>query len=232
MPRQLIAAIALMALAFGPLARAADTAKPSDAHNTEARAHNGAAAGAGESHAPSGHAGEATPNILEPQPSMAIWTVVVFLGLLFVLGKFAWKPLLLALHQREEHLEHVLLDTERARNEAEKLLAEHRRQVAEAEASARALIEEARTQARTTAEEIIQKARAEAELEQKRARHEIETARDQALSEIWTKTADLAVSVAGKVLAKDLSGDDHRRLVASAMSELPVVGNGQGSHSA
>ncbi|SIO21672.1 F-type H+-transporting ATPase subunit b [Singulisphaera sp. GP187] len=231
MPRQLIAAIALMALAFGPLARAADTPKPAEAHNTEVRAHDSAAAGAGEAHAPSGH-GEAKPNILEPQPSVAIWTVVVFLGLLFVLGKFAWKPLLLALHQREEHLEHVLLDTERARNEAEKLLAEHRRQVAEAEASARALIEEARTQARATAEEIIQKARAEAEVEQKRARHEIETARDHALSEIWTKTADLAVSVAGKVLAKDLSGDDHRRLVASAMSELPVLGNGQGSHSA
>lgn len=231
MPRQLIAAIALMALAFGPLARAADTPKPSEAHKTEAHAHDGAAAGASEGHSSSGHEAEAKPNILEPQPSVAIWTVVVFLGLLFVLGKFAWKPLLLALHQREEHLEHVLLDTERARNEAEKLLAEHRRQVAEAEASARALIEEARTQARATAEEIIQKARAEAEIEQKRARHEIETARDQALSEIWTKTADLAVSVAGKVLAKDLSGDDHRRLVASAMSELPVLSNGQGSHS-
>ncbi len=88
------------------------------------------AAAEGGGHAAPGHeGGEAKPNILEPQPSLAIWTVVVFLGLLLVLGRFAWKPLLNALHQREEHLEHCLLQTERARNESEQLLAEHRRQL-------------------------------------------------------------------------------------------------------
>lgn len=234
MPRHLIAAIALMALAFGPLARAADTAKTPETHNakTATEAHGGPAAVADQGHAASGHEAEAQPNILEPQPAMAIWTVVVFLGLLFVLGKFAWKPLLAALHQREEHLEHVLLETERARNESEQLLAEHRRQMAEAEARARALLEEARTQARASGEEILQKARTEVELEQKRAKHEIETARDQALSEIWSKTAELAVSVAGRVLSKSLNADDHRRMVETAMSELPVSSNGHGGQSA
>jgi F-type H+-transporting ATPase subunit b len=185
---------------------------------------------ADEGHHAPGHEAEAQPDILEFQPSLAIWTVVVFLGLLFVLGKFAWKPLLNALHQREEHLEHVLLETERARNESERLLAENRRHLAEAEQRARALLEEARAQARASAEDIIQKARAEAEAEQKRAKHEIETARDQALSEIWSKTADLAVSVAGRVLSKSLDDDDRRRLVESAMDELPALANGQGSH--
>jgi F-type H+-transporting ATPase subunit b len=232
MPRHLIAAIALVALAFGPLARAADTAKTSETHKAEVGAHGGPAAVAEAGHAAPGHEGEAQPNILEPQPSVAIWTVVVFLGLLFVLGKYAWKPLLNALHQREEHLEHVLLETERARNESERLLAEYRRQLLEAEARAHALLEDARAQAQRSAEEILQKARAEAELEKQRAKHEIETARDQALSEIWTKTADLAVSVAARVLTKSLNEDDHRRLVETAMNELPVLANGQGSHSA
>ena len=231
MPRHLIVAIALLTLAFGPLARAADPAKTSKTPHAEVEAQGGPAA-ASEGHAPSGHEGEAQPDILEPQPTVAIWTVVVFLGLLFVLAKYAWKPLLTALHQREEHLEHVLLETERARNESEQLLAEHRRQMAEAEARARTLLEEARAQARTSAEEIVQKARTEAELEQKRAKNEIENARDQALSEIWTKTTDLAVSVAGKVLSKNLDGDEHRRLIESAMSELPASANGQGGHSA
>lgn len=233
MPRHLIVAIALLTLAFGPLARAADPAKTSKSHNAEVEAKGGPTA-ATEGHAPSEHheAGEAQPDILEPQPAMAFWTVVVFLGLLFVLGKYAWKPLLTALHQREEHLEHVLLETERARNESEQLLAEHRRQMAEAEARARTLLDEARAQARTSAEEIVQKARHEAELEQKRAKNEIETARDQALSEIWTKTTDLAVAVAGKVLSKDLNGDEHRRLFETALNELPVSANGQGGHSA
>jgi len=234
MPRQLIAAFALMAVAFGSLAWAADTAKTTEPHKSEASApadaaHHGAS---GEGHAEgAAHEAAGNPNILEPQASMAIWTVVVFLGLLFVLGKFAWKPLIAALHQREEHLEHVLLETERARNESEQLLAEHRRQMAEAAANARSILEEARNQARATGEEILQKARTEAEAEQKRARNEIENARDQALSEIWSKTADLAVSVAGKVLSKNLGSDDHRRLVETAMSEMPNSANGHGGHS-
>ncbi len=178
-----------------------------------------------ESHAAApGHEGApaADPNILDPQPSLAIWTVVVFLGLMFVLGKFAWKPLLNALHQREEHLEHVLHETERARNESEQLLAEHRKQMNEAAEQARAILDTARREAQALTDDMLQKARAEADAERQRAKHDIETARDQALSEIWQKTADLAVSVAGRVLSKELGPDDHKRLVASALHELPA----------
>ncbi len=158
----------------------------------------------------------------QPQPSLAIWTVVVFLGLFFVLGKFAWKPLLEALHHREEHLEHVLHETERARNESEQLLAEYKKRLAEAEDQVRALIEEGRKNALAVAEEIHQNAAAAAEAEKERAERDIETAKDKALSEIWSQTADLAVSVAGKVLGKSLTADDQRRLVASAVAELPA----------
>lgn len=240
MSRRSLSALGLLTLAFlfGPSARPTVAAEPTKTQ-AEPAAHAPAAAAAPAhaeaGHAAPGHAAAAEPNILEPQPSLAIWTVVVFLGLMFVLGKYAWKPLIEALHRREEHLEHVLVDTEKARAESERLLAEHRRQMAEAEDRARALLEEARGQARATAEEIVQKARAEAEAEQKRAQREIEVARDNALAEVWTKTADLAVSVAGKVLAKTLDGDDHRRLVEAAIHELPAApasANGHGGHTA
>ena len=144
-----------------------------------------------------------------------------------MLGRFAWKPLLAALHQREEHLEHVLHETERARNESEQLLAEHRRRLAAAEDQVRALIEEARKNATAAADEIVKKAQAEAEAVPQRAERDIGTARDQALSEIWSKTADLAVSVAGKVLDKSLTEDDHRRLIDAAVGELPESGRRQ-----
>ena len=135
--------------------------------------------------------GSSEPNILEPQPSLAIWTVIVFVGLLFVLGKFAWKPLLQALHQREEHLEHVLMETERARNESERLLLQHRKQMDETAEQVRALLDAARREAQTTADDILKKARAEADAERERAKRDIENARDSALAEIWQKTADL-----------------------------------------
>jgi F-type H+-transporting ATPase subunit b len=153
---------------------------------------------------------------------------VVFVGLLIVLSRFAWKPLLDALHQREVHLEHVLHDTERARNEAEGLLAEHRRLMADAQEKVRAMLEEARREAQGAADEIIKKAQGEAEAARHRAERDIATARDQALVELWSKSAELAVSVAGRVLARDLGPDEHRRLIETALTELPsgpVVGN-------
>jgi F-type H+-transporting ATPase subunit b len=138
-----------------------------------------------------------------------------------VLGRFAWKPLLEALHQREVHLEHVLHDTERARNEAEGLLAEHRRLIADAQEKVRAMLDEARREAQAAAEEILKKGQAEAEAMRHRAERDIATARDQALVELWSKSAELAVSVASRVLSKDLSPDDHRRLIETAVAELP-----------
>jgi F-type H+-transporting ATPase subunit b len=170
---------------------------------------------------------EGDPNIFEPQPALMIWTLVVFLGLLVILRRFAWKPLVSALHQREEHMEHVLEETERARNESEQLLAEHRRRLAASEEQIRAMFDQAKKDAQTLAEEIIKKSEAEAEAQKQRATREIVAARDQALAEIWTKTADLAVSVAGKVLGKSVTGDEHRRLVEAAIAELPASPNGQ-----
>jgi F-type H+-transporting ATPase subunit b len=233
-----LAALAL-SLALGSLLAtrawaAQETSKAPAKEAGHAQAPPAATPSGGETHQAAGHheEGGANPNILEPQLPLAIWTVAVFLGLLFVLGKFAWKPLLAALHAREEHLEHVLLETERARNESERLLAEHGRRLAAAEDQVRALIDEARGNARAAGDEIVKKAQAEAESSKVRAEKDIASARDQALSEIWSKTADLAVSVAGKVLGKTLSEDDHRRLIDSAVGELPATTNGHGGRRA
>ncbi len=61
-------------------------------------------------------------NPLKIEPALAFWTLVVFVLLLVVLGRFAWKPLLAALHNREKHLEHVLLETERGATKAKQHL--------------------------------------------------------------------------------------------------------------
>jgi F-type H+-transporting ATPase subunit b len=173
---------------------------------------------------------EAKINPLEIKPALAVWTLVVFLLLLYVLGRFAWKPLLAALHSREQHLEHVLLETERARNESETNLAEHRKLMARAGDEVRGILEKARKEAESTAENLIKQAQGEAELAKQRAQRDIVSARDQALAEIWQQTADMAVSVAGKVLSKELSDTEHRRLLEVAIKELPAQAatNGHG----
>jgi F-type H+-transporting ATPase subunit b len=235
MLRRTIAALLLLGLtpAIGSPARAAETAKTPQANDT--RSHpapvaktEGNSVKATEGH-PSGEGvasshGE-TPNIIEVQPSLGIWTVVVFLGLMAVLGRYAWKPLLRALHERESHLEHVLLDSERARNEAEALAAQNRRELAQAADQVRAELDRARKDAQAIHDSILRKAQEAAEAAREQAKREIESYRDQALLEIRDKTADLAVSVAGRVLSRELGPDDHRRLVALAMTELPANGH-------
>jgi F-type H+-transporting ATPase subunit b len=231
MLRRTIPALGLLALliALGSPSRPVFAQETAKDHGAPALKKEGESAKAIEPHdaaSAEDHA-EKTPNIIEPQSPLAIWTLLVFLGLMLVLGKFAWTPLMKALHEREAHLEHVLLDSEKARNEAEALAAQHRKELSQAADQVRALIEEARKEAQVAANSIIQKAQAEAEASRQRAEREIAGAKDQALMEIWSQTADLAVSVAGKILSKELGETDHRRLVEVAMQELPANGNGR-----
>ncbi|WZO95975.1 F0F1 ATP synthase subunit B [Isosphaeraceae bacterium EP7] len=228
-------ALMLLGVALAPArparAQAADGHSPAaiakhasdEVAHAEATAHTAVAEHAAAAEAKS-------PNILAVQLPLAVWTAVVFLGLLAVLGKFAWKPLMTAMHQREEHLEHVLLDTEKARNASEQLLLEHKRLMDQVAQQHQAILVKARQEAEVVANDIVQKAQAEAEASKVRAQRDISTARDEALDQIWTKTADLAVSVAGKVLSRSIGDDDHRRLVEMATNELPAA-NGHGGHS-
>jgi F-type H+-transporting ATPase subunit b len=188
------------------------------AQHAEAPVHEGQAA------APAHGADAAeSPNPMEVQPALVVWTVVVFVCLFLLLGRFAWKPLIQALHQREEHLEHCLLQTEKARNDSEQLLAEHRRLLAQADERIKAMLDKAHKDAQATADEIVRQAQSEAGAARDRAQRDIATARDQALSEIWGQTAAIAVSVAGRVLTKELSADEHRRLLDQAIKELPAA---------
>jgi len=180
--------------------------------------------------APSEHPSEEAPNPMKPEPGLAAWSLFVFVLLLIVLGRYAWKPLIHALHEREKHLEHVLVETERARNESEANLAEHRKLMARAGDEVRAIMDKARQEAQMAADLLVKQAQGEAELAKQRAQRDIASARDQALAEIWQQTADMAVSVAGRVLAKELTDTEHRRLLDVAIQELPAApgSNGQG----
>jgi F-type H+-transporting ATPase subunit b len=228
MGRHVLVAVSVLSFAlglpFGIRSVAAET-PPAD------QAKHGATADAAHGGTEAAHgATQESPNILEFKPTLAVSTILVFAILLGVLSKYAWGPLSKALHDREHNMEATLRAAEQAREEADRLLAEHRVQMTQAGDQVRAILEEARRDAQTTAEDILKKAQGEAEAARQRAERDIHTARDQALLEIWSKTADLAVSAAGRVLAKQLSSDDHRRLIEAARNELPAAPNGHGGH--
>jgi F-type H+-transporting ATPase subunit b len=210
MPRLISLAAALVCLALFSIrpVRAAD----------ETGAHS--PTGAGASTPAEAHA---EPNILEFKPSLAIATALVFLGLLFVLGRYAWGPLAKALDDRERMQEETVARAEHARAESERILAEHHELMAKANDQVRNIMDEARKTAEATAQSIVAQAQSEAESAKQRAERDISQARDQALAELWTRSADLAVSVAGKVLSRELGPDEQRRLVEQAMTDLPAA---------
>ena len=167
-----------------------------------------------------GEAGDLPP-FLRPDAYLAFWTLVVFLGLLLVLGKFAWKPLLDSLQAREKHIRESIQDAERARDQAKALLAEHDKKLAEVQNEVRAILDEARRDAQHTQTEILKQAQSEAQNTRDRAKREIEQARDLALKELFDRAADLATEVAGRIVQRSLNPQDHRDLIQQVLNELP-----------
>jgi F-type H+-transporting ATPase subunit b len=151
---------------------------------------------------------------------LAIWTIVVFLLLLFILSKYAWKPMLEGLQRREENIRAAVEEARLAREEAQRLRAELQTEINKAQEKVRDFMDEARRDAKQLADDMAARAKEEIQTERQRLRREIETARDQALHELWNQTAQLASLVSSKAIRRNLTPDDHRRLVDEALAEL------------
>jgi F-type H+-transporting ATPase subunit b len=152
---------------------------------------------------------------------LGFWTLFVFAGLLFILTKFAWKPIAVALDEREKHIRDQIAAAENANQRASALLAEHDRKLADVQNEVRAIIDEARRDAQHTQQEILKQAQSEAQATRDRSVREIEQARDQALKDLFEQAANVATDVAAKIVRKSLNPQDHRELVAQVIKELP-----------
>ena len=154
------------------------------------------------------------------QTDLAVWSFAVFLGLLGLLTKFAWKPIMDGLEKREQGIADTIAATQAANEDAKRMLASYERRLAEATDEVRGMLEEARRDADATRQTIVAEARKAAEDEKARARHEIGLAKDEALAAIADRAGDLAVEVAGKFLREKLGRDDQARLVRDSVASL------------
>jgi F-type H+-transporting ATPase subunit b len=154
------------------------------------------------------------------QTDLAVWSFAVFLGLLGLLTKFAWKPIMEGLDKREQGIADTIAATQAANAEARNMLASYERRLAEASDEVRGMLEEARRDAETTRQSIVAEARKAAEDERNRARHEIGLAKDDALATIAERAGELAVDVAGKFLREKLGKEDQARLVRDSVAGI------------
>lgn len=160
-------------------------------------------------------------SLLDPHVGTIIWTIITFLLVLFVLKKWAWPPILSALDEREERIRSAIDGSEKARQEAEAVLSEHRSKLAAAEDEARQIIAEAREAGEKARHDIVEQAREEAQRAIGQARTSIEAEKRAAIAELRREMADLAVHAAGRLIDANLDDEKNRGLVDDLISKIP-----------
>jgi len=159
--------------------------------------------------------------MLQLNPGLIIWTAITFLILLFILRKIAWKPLLKALYSREESIRSSIERAEKAKEEAERLLEENRKNLQRAEEEVARIIRDGKAAAEKIKAEILEKANADSRRSVAQAKEEIEREKQAALAALRQEVADLAIQAATKILGEELDEARHRKLINDFLQELP-----------
>lgn len=158
--------------------------------------------------------------MFKAEPGLIIWTLVSFFLLLILLAKLAYPHILRGLKKREEAIQQQLEEARQAKQKAEQLLEEYRRQLAEARSEAQRIINEGKELGENMRKEIIQRAQQESNQIVKRAQEEIELQKKKALLELQEKIADLSIMAASKIISRSLDTQEHRRLVEEYVSKV------------
>ena len=152
-------------------------------------------------------------------------TLVIFGLVVFVLGRYAWKPILSGLASREAFIRASLESAKRDRDEAEARLKEYADKLVEARSEATAILEEARRDAEVARRKMDEEARAEAAALFERAKREIGIAQEDATQQLYSLAAQLSTQVAAKVLEREINPQDHARLIRQGIDRLGRSGN-------
>jgi len=158
--------------------------------------------------------------LIQVTPGLMIWTIVCFLITLYVLKRYAFGPIQKTIDERRERIRQSLVEADHAREEARKLLEEHRKLIAQARVQA----EEIRADVRRDAEALRERVREETDADRQRrieeTKRQIEAETRRALEAIRAEVAELSLFAAEKVTRKSLDDKDQRRLIDEAIGEL------------
>ena len=158
--------------------------------------------------------------LVQPDPGLFLWTILTFLVLLGLLAKFAWKPLLAVLDQRQEMIRQSLDDAEKAKQELEELQQKSKEILSEARAEAQSIVSKSRTEAERLKAEIREKAKAQADSILRNAEKQIQLETEKAISQIRGDVADLSHLIASKLIGKSLSREDDEALIEESLKQI------------
>ncbi|HLS65780.1 MAG TPA: F0F1 ATP synthase subunit B [Pseudogracilibacillus sp.] len=143
-----------------------------------------------------------------------------FILLVYLVGKFAWGPVVNMMQKREEYIANEIEEAEKNRQEAEKASKEAVEQLRQTRQEAQQIIEDARSAGTKLEQDIVESAKQEAERIKKTAQEEIRNEKEKALQALQDKVASLSVLIASKVIEKEISAQDQDELVEKYIKEV------------
>ncbi|MFL5495927.1 MAG: F0F1 ATP synthase subunit B [Gemmatimonadales bacterium] len=164
------------------------------------------------------HQGPASP--FEVNFGIFFWTWLVFFGLLYVLKRFAWPPLLKATVDREKRIQKLLDEAELRNKQAQSLLEEQQRVLAESRTKAHQMIVDAKQIAEKERAVAMERTLQEQQQLLERARRDIAGERDRAIAELRQEAVDLSLAAASKLIGQRLTSDTDRKLVEDYLAGL------------
>jgi len=159
-------------------------------------------------------------DLLSPSYGLMAWTLIIFVVLAIILSKFAFGPITAAVRAREAALEEAITAAKRDREEAARLLEQHRVALDASRGEAQKLIADARVAAERVRAELVEQAHAEQASMLVRARQEIESEKSNAITQLRREAVDLAIAGAGKVIERNLDQAANRQLVESFLASV------------
>lgn len=158
--------------------------------------------------------------LVQLDPGLFVWTILTFLLLVFVLAKFAWEPLLKMLQDREDMVRSSLEDAEKAKSELERLNEESEAIMAKARSEAQSILADGKAAAEKVKDDIIAKSKEQANKIREDAGNQIQVEKDKAISEIKKEVVNLTLSVAEKLIQKNLSDADNKSLIEESLKTV------------
>ena len=138
----------------------------------------------------------------------------------YVLAKFAWKPLLSMLEERENLIKRSLSDAETAREELQKINLESEAIITKARSDAQAILSEGKVAAEKIKDDTVAKAKEEASKIREEAKQQIKAEKDRAISDIKKEVVDLSLNVAEKLIKKNISEKDNASLIEESLEKI------------
>jgi F-type H+-transporting ATPase subunit b len=157
--------------------------------------------------------------IVSPGIGLILWMTVSFATLIFILRKFAWKPILKSLHERENSIDEALNQANKAREEMANLKADNEKLLKEAQEERNVILRDARKVKESIIEEARQKANEEANNIIENAKERIENEKMMAMTDLKNQIADLSIDIAKNILERELSKDKEQEIYIKNLVE-------------